>query len=160
MAKQSQMPFDSLSFDYPRRIYFSCERCALCCGDTEHRIRSIFLLRIEANRIARKTFKDIAEFAERIDGFEPYVYVIKKTDEGRCIFLKNNACTIYQVRPLVCRFYPFELNLEYERYVFACSSECPAIGKGPRVKKEYFRRLFEMAWGLMGIDKENPDETG
>ena len=159
MAKQRQPTLDSPSFHYPRRIYFSCKKCALCCGDTEHRIRSIFLLKIEANRIAQKTFRDILEFAGKIEGFEPYVYVMKKTDEGRCVFLKNNACTIYQVRPLVCRYYPFELNMEHDRYVFAYSNECPAIGKGPRVKKEYFRRLFEMAWGLMRTDKENADET-
>jgi Fe-S-cluster containining protein len=111
-------------------------------------------MRSEADRISRKTFKEIAEFAERIEGFEPYAYIIRKTDQGRCIFLKDNTCMIYPARPLVCRFYPFELNMEGTKHVFAYSAECPAIGKGPRVKKEYFRRLFEMAKMQMKKDTE------
>jgi len=111
-------------------------------------------MRTEANRISQRTFKEFAEFAEKIEGFEPYAYIIRKTDQGKCIFLKDNACTIYPARPLVCRFYPFELNLEGTKHVFAHSTECPAIGKGPRVKKEYFRRLFEMAKAQMNEDAE------
>jgi len=33
---------------------------------------------------------------------------LKKKEEGRCIFLdKNNKCEIYNVRPELCRIYPF-----------------------------------------------------
>jgi hypothetical protein len=156
---KKRLAFEALSFDYPRQVYFACERCALCCGDTEQRIRSVFLLGIEADRIARKTFRNIGEFAEKLQGFGLYVYVMRKTDLGKCIFLRENVCTIYQARPLVCRFYPFELNLEGDKYVFAYTRECPGIGKGSRVKKEYLRILFEMALGLMKKDRENLHEV-
>jgi len=139
-----------LKFDYPKNVYFKCERCALCCGDSKNRVRSILLLKIEAERISEKTLKDIDGFAEKIEGFEPYIYQVKKTKDGKCIFLKDNSCTIYQIRPLICAFYPFELKeVGSNRYTFAYTDECPAIGKGPQLKRSYFERLFKKAIKIM-----------
>lgn len=84
--------------------------------------------------------------AEEIKGFEPYVYAMRKTEEEKCFFLKDKSCTIYLMRPLVCRFYPFPLkNLGNNRYVFEYTEECPGIGKGPRLKKSFFETLFQEA---------------
>ena len=122
----------------------------MCCGDTKDRVRSILLLKIEAKRISQKILKGVDEFAEKIEGCEPYIYRMKKTEDGKCIFLKGNLCTIYQIRPLICVFYPFELKkVENDRYTFAYTSECPAIGKGPQLKKSYFERLFEKFMKMM-----------
>jgi Fe-S-cluster containining protein len=144
-----------LEFDYPENISFKCERCALCCADSKNRKRSILLLKIEAERISQKTLKDAAEFAEKIGGFEPYIYRMKKTRDGKCIFLKDNLCTIYKIRPLICVFYPFELRkVRSTRYTFAYTDECPAIGKGPQLKRSYFERLFKKSTRIMREDIE------
>jgi Fe-S-cluster containining protein len=132
-----------MKFDYPKNVRFKCERCALCCGDTKNRVRSILLLRIEAERISQRTLKSVDDFAEEIEGFEPYAYRMKKTEDGKCTFLKDNACSIYHTRPLICMFYPFELKVGSKRYIFAYTDECPAIGKGPQLKRDYFERLFK-----------------
>jgi Fe-S-cluster containining protein len=50
------------------------------------------------------------EFATKIEGFEPYVFQMKKTVDGSCVFLRNGLCSIYEARPLICRFYPFQLQ--------------------------------------------------
>lgn len=139
-----------MDFEYPRNVRFKCQRCAICCGDTKDRVRSILLLKIEAKRISQKILKGVDEFAEKVEGCEPYIYRMKKTKDGKCIFLKGNLCTIYQTRPLICVFYPFELKkVENYRYTFAYTSECPAIGKGPQLKKSYFERLFEKSMKMM-----------
>lgn len=139
-----------MDFEYPRNVRFRCQRCAICCGDTKDRVRSILLLKIEAKRISQKILKGVDEFAEKVEGCEPYIYRMKKTKDGKCIFLKGNLCTIYQTRPLICVFYPFELKeVENDRYTFAYTSECPAIGKGPQLKKSYFERLFEKSMKMM-----------
>ncbi len=131
-----------MSFKYPRDIRFRCERCALCCGDHEDRVRRILLLDTEAVQISVKTSKSIGEFAEENKGPEPYVYVMKK-DHGECLFLRDGSCLIYNIRPLVCRFYPFRLEaLGEERYAFHFTEECPGIGKGPQLTEGYFRKLF------------------
>ena len=109
-----------MDFDYPNNVRFKCERCAICCGDTKNRARSILLLRIEAERIAQKTLRNVDDFAEKIGGFEPYVYRMRKGEDGKCIFLKDNLCSIYQMRPLICMFYPFELKqVRSNKYVFS-----------------------------------------
>ena len=139
-----------MNFEYPKNVRFKCQRCATCCGDTKDRVRSILLLKIETERISQETLKGVDEFAEEIEGSEPYVYRIKKTRDGKCMFLEGNLCTIYQIRPLICVFYPFELKeVRNYRYTFAYTSECPAIGKGPQLKRGYFERLFEKSMKMM-----------
>jgi Fe-S-cluster containining protein len=72
---------------------------------------------------------------------------MKKTSEGKCVFSKENQCTIYSLRPLICRFYPFELKLgnDKELYVFDFTLECPGVGRGRDFNEEDFERLFELA---------------
>jgi Fe-S-cluster containining protein len=107
-------------------------------------------MKLEADRISKKTLKPIDEFAHRIEGSEPYVYMMKKTRNGKCIFLGTDTCTIYRIRPLICIFYPFELKAdETNRHVFSYTDECPYIGHGRELKKEYFERLFAKSKELM-----------
>jgi len=133
-----------LSFTYPKHVCFKCERCALCCGDTEQKVRLILLLRVEAQNIIERTLKSIDEFTEKIEGFEPYIYVMKKTEDGKCVFLRDRSCSIYEIRPLICRFYPFQLkNLGNDRYGFIYTSECPGIGKSSPLRMSFFKKMFK-----------------
>jgi len=100
-------------------------------------------LSFEAIQISEKVSLPIDQFAVEVDGFKPYAYTMKKTDKGTCVFLRDKLCSIYKIRPLVCRFYPFQLrNLGYRRYVFACTWECPGLGKGPLLGRDLFERIF------------------
>lgn len=133
-----------MNFEYPKNIRFKCDTCAACCGDTKARTRLILLLEAEVDRIAEKTLRNRGEFAERVVGSEPYAYLMKKTENGKCIFLVDSLCSIYQIRPLICRFYPFELkNVNGGKYAFICTDECPNVGKGPRLGRTFFERLFK-----------------
>ena len=134
-------------FNYPENIRFACSRCGICCGNTEKKQRHILLLQSEAERISGLTEQQIPEFAEEIEGRAPYVFEMKKTREGgQCVFLKGSKCRIYSKRPMICRFYPFELRpVADERFEFLCTNECPGIGKGRLLHEEYFRKLFQLA---------------
>lgn len=134
-----------VSFDYPRRVCFQCLRCALCCGDTETRVRHVLLLKREAELISEVTSRSIDAFATEVEGREPYVYEMRKTrKEGKCIFLEDNRCDIYLSRPLICRFYPFELRLtSNRRQEFRYTEECPGIGRdGQPLEKGFFESLL------------------
>ncbi len=145
-----------MSFEYSKCVHFVCEHCAVCCGDTEERVRQILLLRMEAERISRNTSKNIDAFAEKIEGFKPYAYRMKKTREGKCIFLKDNLCIIYEMRPLICRFYPFQLeNKGNNKFAFTYTNECPGIGKGPRLKRSFFEKLFKESAKIMTINEKD-----
>jgi Fe-S-cluster containining protein len=117
-------------------------------------------MRIEADRISRATSKSLHEFAEKVEDFESYSYRMKKTRDGKCVFLRDNVCVIYQLRPLICRFYPFGLkDVGNNRHVFSYTDECPCIGKGSLVKKEYFEELFKVSVKLMqeNVTQDNGD---
>ena len=133
-------------FSYPRNLRFRCIKCGLCCGDTEKRYRNIFLLRKEAEEIAREILKPIYAFAVKSEEMVPYYYKMKKGENGKCVFLKNEKCTIYSVRPLICRFYPFELKgMSKNEYKFLFTEECPGLNKGRLLGKNYFQKMFNFA---------------
>ena len=146
-----------MPFEYPRRQRFQCDKCALCCGDTKERVRMILLLKSEADRIRLGTHRSLDEFAERTEGFEPYVYRMKKTAKRKCLFLDDKLCSIYDLRPLVCRFYPFELkDSEKGKCVFIGSHECPRLGTGSILKKEIFENLSKEFIHAMKEEANHP----
>jgi Fe-S-cluster containining protein len=144
-------------FEYPKNVSFICHQCGRCCGDTEDIVRHILLLKTDVASISNKLLLRDKEFAEEISGFEPYIYEMKKTEFGKCFFLENNTCTIYEIRPLICRFYPFQLeNLGNNMYSFSYTSKCMGIGKGSRQKRAFFKNLFSQATNAMEESTKTP----
>ena len=136
-----------VDFTYPNNLLFGCNKCGLCCGDTKQKTRHILLLKSEANDISAEINLPIEDFAEQIEDKAPYCFEMKKPNEGECFFLKNNQCSIYVLRPLICRFYPFELKFDPDKnlHVFGFTFECPAINKGKIMTVKDFEELFELA---------------
>jgi len=76
--------------------------CALCCFETE-----MPLSPLDIKKILKRGHK-IDEFAVKTkDGWQ------LKNCSGRCVFLAENRCRIYDYRPEGCRLYPlvFDENL-------------------------------------------------
>ena len=137
-----------MNFTYPTNVLFNCTKCGLCCGDTEQKTRHILLLESEVNEISAQTHQPKQTFTTEVTDKAPYTYEMKKTNQGKCLFLKdNNDCSIYLHRPLICRFYPFELKFVHDKnqYFFDFTLECPEIGKGKKLLKRDFERLFILA---------------
>ncbi len=113
-------------------------------------MRHVLLLKSDAERIEAESKQEISKFASEIVDKAPYVYEMRK-GSGKCVFLQNNECSIYDFRPLICRFYPFEL-LTYEEGVstFRVTEECPGVclgtkSVGKKLAEGYFRALLELA---------------
>ncbi len=135
-----------MDFIYPESVSFSCIRCGICCGDINEKKRHILMLSEEANEISARIGKNILNFADINENQPPYRYEMRKNEKGICIFLKDNKCDIYSSRPLICRFYPFELiDHPNEKYEFLFTNECPGIFKGKKIGKEHFIKLFLLA---------------
>jgi len=143
---------EKTDFTYPANVKFECDRCGLCCGDTKHKTRHILLLETEAQKIASNTSRPIADFAAEIGDRLPYVYEMKKTSEGRCIHLKGGECSTYPLRPMICRFYPFELKFDDAKglYSFDFTLECPGINQGGVCCEKDFKKLFKLAKERLG----------
>ena len=136
-----------MNFEYPAAARFRCTKCGICCGDTKGKTRHILLLRTEVEQIAKTTLQPISQFATKIKYREPYSYEMKKrTQDGKCVFFEANRCTIYSLRPLICRFFPFELKFLHSRkYKFLYTDECQGINKGRILSERYFRKMFRLA---------------
>lgn len=119
-----------------------CRLCANCCKDSPTRIRRILFTEYDLKRIQRLELKiDFYHISEHSIG--PYFYEMVKKN-GSCIFLTDNKCSIYNDRPLICRFYPFTLNKNTD-YVFQADYECEGIGFNKLIKERLFKELIEEA---------------
>jgi Fe-S-cluster containining protein len=98
-------------------------------------------LKDDVKLISKRTGLRTYEFAERREDSEPYIYEMKKNN-GKCVFFKDNTCQIYTFRPLICRFYPFQLdNPEEDRFIFNHTNACSGLEKGEKLEKKFFKEL-------------------
>lgn len=135
-----------MSFIYPKNLKFECNKCAICCGDTKEKARHIIMLESEAQEIQKQTNLNINEFCFEITDKQPYMFEMK-LQNSQCFFLKQNNCSIYNFRPMICQFYPFELKFDetQQKYIFTATSECPALNQGKCLTQTDFKLLFWLA---------------
>ena len=97
-------------------VGFSCTLCGRCC--TNEFNGHVFLLDEDTEKV-RKIRPDAivpAPFFELCDqngNFYVSGYALKTKENGDCIFLNDNRCTIYGDRFSICRIYPYMLHREY-----------------------------------------------
>ncbi len=133
------------SLDFPKGILWKCLRCSKCCGDTPERRRRILLLPSEAKRIGKAVKTPLKEFCQRI-GVEPFALEMKKDSMGKCVFLKDNRCQIYSLRPLVCKFFPFWLEKREDgNFSFKVTYECTGMDAGQVLEEVFFTNLLRLA---------------
>jgi Fe-S-cluster containining protein len=104
------------------------------------------MLENEAQEIQKQTKLNIETFCSKIPDKHPYMFEMKLS-YGKCFFLKPDGCGIYDFRPMICRFYPFELRFDetQQTYVFTATLECPALNQGKRLTQTDFKLLFWLA---------------
>lgn len=130
------------------RIRFKCLLCGECC-----RLYWVPITHKDLYRIHKATGLDPLDFAAHVpkdavgewgvpafllsDGRAHYL-VLKKRLDGFCIFTKlkdgHFICTIYEARPIACRFYPYVyVPGDVVKFELAegAAKFCPGIGKGP-----------------------------
>ena len=82
---------------------FECQRCNLCCRQPGF----VYVSPEETEEIARTLNIDIYEFINQFcELFDRRKLVLKKYEDESCIFLKENGCSVYSVRPQQCRDFP------------------------------------------------------
>jgi hypothetical protein len=115
---------------------FVCQRCGACCQGEADTSRVIIsppeIDAIEA--ITGDTHSEIVTpYPELLESENGGSYTFEwclRMENKRCRFYSDDSrCTIYAVRPWICRTYPFALNGES-----LIISECPGVGQ--RMTKE------------------------
>ncbi len=95
-------PAARFSADTP--FSYVCHRCRNCC---HHKL--IQVNPYEAARLARNRGVSTTEFIREY--LEQSVY-LRRRDDGACVFLGPQGCTVHPDRPLVCRLYPLGRHVE------------------------------------------------
>ncbi len=119
---------DFKKYFFSNGIRFECTQCGICCTGEPG---TVYVTEDEIKKIA--DFLNIDEQKLKNEFLYPYKdsYSIKELENGDCIFYKDKSCTIYPVRPMQCKTYPFWLkNLRNEKKWKEVEKECPGIGKG------------------------------
>jgi Fe-S-cluster containining protein len=98
---------------YRRRGKFKCLMCSNCC-----RFRVIPITKEDIKRLEDAGYKDFY-----VGGDEVRI----KRINGRCMFLKDDRCSVHEKRPDVCRSFPF-FRLYGVGYAQKLSF-CPAMEK-------------------------------
>lgn len=93
---------------YKEGLRFGCTECGGCCSGSSG---YVWLLPEEIEAIAAALHLPIQEFTERylhnVDGSWSLREVQKSEEDYDCIFLEGKRCSIYGVRPLQCRTFPW-----------------------------------------------------
>lgn len=98
-----------------------CSGCvgnkANCCCDKSVDSPMMLPNEVEAISAALKINKD--DFSNKIGFSKMYgdialkdLYQMKRNSNDACFFYKNNQCTIYDIRPIDCRLFPYDIKLE------------------------------------------------
>ncbi|EHQ34613.1 YkgJ family cysteine cluster protein [Methanoplanus limicola] len=96
-------------------VGFKCTLCGKCC--TKEFNDHVFLLDTDIDRAKRIDPSSIVpapyfELCDQHGNFYVSGYSLRCRENGDCIFLKENRCTIYSDRFSICRVYPFMLHRE------------------------------------------------
>jgi len=78
---------------------YTCHACSRCCHD-----KIIHLNPYEVARLAQNRGVGTSEFLTQYT--DAAGTALKRVEEGACVFLTAEGCTVHADRPLVCRIYP------------------------------------------------------
>ncbi len=127
---------------YRNGLYFECTGCGNCCTKTDG---FVYLTEPEAREIAELLDISEAEFLARFVDVqvEDDHFALRSRENGDCIFLVEERCTVYPARPQQCRTYPFWPENVRSAYRWRMvARECPGIGQGKWYSAEEVEALL------------------
>jgi len=112
---------------YADGIHFECTGCGNCCKLAGG---YVYVTEEEIKAMAKYTKQSITQFTDQYVETYKNKYVLKSKADA-CIFLENDSCIVYPVRPVQCRTFPFwPANLKSKYRWKMVLLECEGIGRG------------------------------
>lgn len=155
-------------------MYFK-KYCSICapkthCCTFDHNAGFTFVGIQDAKKIQKETKKEYTDFLDfsplpkatlrllkkedpALEGALRYsqldnknrILRLKKQKDGKCIFLKNKKCSIYQFRPKICRIYPYWamrlLDNSLKIIEHDTTKRCPIIQADEQILKKQSEEL-------------------
>ncbi|MDR1325051.1 MAG: YkgJ family cysteine cluster protein [Treponema sp.] len=111
---------------------FSCTRCSTCC---RYESGYVFLTEHDATRLFESLRMDYMSFVKAYCRWVPDKWgteqlTLKEKSNYDCIFWKD-GCSVYEVRPLQCRTFPFWHSVMVSAKAWNEAARCcPGMDKG------------------------------
>lgn len=117
---------DSSDVWYKDGLKFSCTECGKCCGG---RPGYVWMTLEEIERIANYLNESIEVFTKKyLRKVHGRWSLLEYSKSYNCIFLKDNRCSVYPVRPVQCRTFPWwPENLSSREAWEEAALECEGI---------------------------------
>lgn len=116
-----------------REVGFECDCCGKCC--TSEYNDHVFLMDEDTLRIAENMGMDYLQpapyydFCDNLGRFYVMGYALKSKTNGNCIFYTENKCEHYDIRPAICRIYPYMLHREEDKHGNAGFRQVSGLGE-------------------------------
>ncbi len=143
------------------KIFFGCNQCGECCRDMDIPLNHYDIYSI----LQSKPKFDIETFitlhpatADEFDAVRLYggfttLYLTNKLSDNSCIFLENNACSIYNHRPNSCRTWPFSKNSSDKLNINNVAGEIVSIFCDKTPFKESKKTLKTINYGINEVSE-------
>ena len=115
---------------WEKGLRFSCLGCGRCCRGEPG---AIFITPVEESAIACFLGISTEIFGKRYKTSRWKAPSLKEKKNGECIFYQaeNAGCSVYPVRPLQCRLFPFwPVLLSSEEEWEKAAEDCPGMNSG------------------------------
>jgi Fe-S-cluster containining protein len=120
---------------YNEGLRFECKQCQTCCKNFIRNGKRVASVYLKVSEIGNFDFS-------KLDVVSPVSIVLKVKENGDCIFLGPEGCTVYDKRPEQCRTYPFWSELmDNKRQWDFLGKSCHGIGKGRLYSLEEIERI-------------------
>ena len=147
---------------YAEGLKFSCTRCSSCC---RHESGFVYLSENDLSRLANEFGMDYTSFVETWCRWVPFAQdrerlSLKEKSNFDCIFWNDSegdttCCTVYNVRPLQCRTFPFwDYILCSPKAWEAAGADCPGINSGETHSREKIEGLAGQMEEELVIERE------
>ena len=126
-------------------VYFTCKGCGDCCGGAPG---AVWVTPPEQKKMAEHFSLSEADFKSRYLKKFFGRTSLRECENYDCVFLKRNPdmCSVYIVRPLQCRLFPFWPSVMREKAAWDYyAARCPGMGSGKFYSAEIISKLLKNA---------------
>ena len=128
---------------YVAGLAFECIACGRCCRGPEEGY--VWLTKEEITAIANHLELNEKSFYKKFVRRVGRCYSLTEDKKTKnCVFLEDDGCTVYPVRPMQCRTWPFwESNISSLESWCIAGSRCPGINRGNLHSGDKIRRAAD-----------------
>lgn len=111
-------------------IRFECQGSGQCCVSRDE-YGYVYMTKEDRIRMAQSLDIPTPEFTKEYCIKEDGIYHLKDGQDGRCLFLVDKKCGVYEGRPTQCRTWPFWPEvMNAKTWKKEVADYCPGVGKG------------------------------